>query len=91
MAELTVSKAELLQAVEKAKNYDYQALYDRWPSMTPVEVIAECREVLKIYDMLQEAPVSLAMDGFSDDFMGAMVFLESFCMRYLVDIFFNVH
>ena len=91
MAELTVSKAELLQAVEKAKNYDYQALYDRWPSMMPVDVIAECREVLRIYDMLQEAPVSLAMDGFSDDFMGAMVFLESFCMRYLVDIFFNVH
>lgn len=85
MTELTVSEAELLQVVEKAKNYDYQALYDRWPSMTPVDVIAECREVLRIYDTLQEAPTSLGMDGFMD----AMLFLEMFCMRYLVDIFFN--
>lgn len=91
MTGLITSKAELLQAVEKAKNYDYQALYDRWPSMMPVDVIAECREVLRIYDMLQEAPTSFGMDGFSDGFMDAMLFLETFCMRYLVDIFFNGH
>lgn len=89
MTGLITSKAELLQALEKAKNYDYQALYDRWPSMTPVDVIAECREVLRIYDTLQEAPTSLGMDGFSNGFMDAMLFLETFCMRYLVDIFFN--
>lgn len=89
MTELTTKRTELMQAVEKAKNYDYQALYDRWPTMSPVDVIAECKEVLEIYDTLQEAPTSLGMDGFSDGFMGAMLFLETFCMRYLVDIFFN--
>lgn len=78
------------QAAYKARNYDYQALFDRWPSMTPVDVIAECREVLQIYDTLQQAPESLAMDALgSDGFSNVLLFLESFCMRYLVDIFFN--
>lgn len=81
---------EMIQAAEKAQNYDYQALYDRWPSMTPVEVIAECKEVLRIHDVLQQTPEPLGLDALnSDGFMGAMLFLESFCMRYLVDIFFN--
>ena len=59
--------------------------------MSPVEVIAECKEVLRIYDILQQTPEPLGLDGLnSDGFMGAMLFLETFCMRYLVDIFFNV-
>lgn len=82
--------AEMLQAAEKAQNYDYQALYDRWPTMSPVEVIAECKEVLSIYDTLQQTPQPLGLDAIgSDDFANAMLFLEAFCMRYLVDIFFN--
>ena len=36
---------EMLQAAEKAQAYDLQALYDRWSTMSPVEIIAECREV----------------------------------------------
>lgn len=84
------SKEKQIQAAYKARNYDYQALYDRWPSMTPVDVIAECREVLQIHDTLQQAPESLALDALgSDGFSNALLFLESFCMRYLVDIFFN--
>jgi len=84
------SNAELCQAVEKAQDYDFQALYDRWPAMSPVEVIAECREVLEIYDTLQKSPESVALDALGcDGFMQSMLFLESFCMRYLVDIFFS--
>lgn len=82
--------AEILQAVEKAQAYDYQALYDRWPTMSPVEIIEECKEILEIYDTLQQAPEPLGLDGLnSDGFMQSMLFLESFCMRYLVDIFFE--
>lgn len=81
---------EILQAAEKAQGYDFQALYDRWPTMSPVEVIAECKEVLRIYDTLQQTPEPLGLDSLnSDGFMESMLFLESFCMRYLVDIFFN--
>ncbi len=81
---------EMLQAAEKAQNYDYQALYDRWPTMSPVEVIAECKEVLSIYDTLQQTPEPLGLDAIgSDDFANAVLFLEAFCMRYLVDVFFN--
>ena len=82
--------AEMRQAAEKAQNYNYQALYDRWPTMSPVEVIAECKEVLRIHDILQQTPEPLGLDSLnSDGFMDAMLFLEAFCMRYLVDIFFN--
>lgn len=81
---------DMLQAAEKAQNYDFKALYDRWEIMTPVEVIAECKEVLGIYDILQQTPEPLGLDSLnSDGFMESMLFLESFCMRYLVDIFFN--
>ncbi|MDE6492158.1 MAG: hypothetical protein K2L37_03305 [Lactobacillus sp.] len=82
--------SEMRKAAERAQNYDCKALYDRWPSMTPVEVIAECKEVLRIHDVLQQTPEPLGLDALnSDGFMDAMLFLESFCMRYLVDIFFN--
>lgn len=81
---------DMLQAAEKAQNYDFKALYDRWEVMSPVEVIAECREVLRIHDILQQTPEPLGLDSLNcDGFMDAMLFLESFCMRYLVDIFFN--
>lgn len=81
---------EMIQAAEKAQNYSYQSLYDRFPHMSPVEVIAECREVLRIYDILQQAPEPLGLDAISSNGFGeSMLFLESFCMRYLVDIFFN--
>lgn len=81
---------EMCQAAEKAQNYDYQSLYDRWPTMSPVDVIAECKEVLSIYDTLQQTPEPLGLDSLNiDGFMQSMLFLESFCMRYLVDIFFN--
>lgn len=81
---------EMFQAAEKAQNYDYQALFDRWPTMSPVEVMAECKEVLSIYDTLQQTPEPLGLDSLcSDGFSNALLFLESFCMRYLVDIFFN--
>lgn len=82
--------AEMVQAVEKAQNYDYNALYERWPTMSPVEVIAECKEVLGIYDILQQAPEPLGLGCLNiDGFMESMQFLENFCMRYLVDIFFD--
>ncbi len=95
MTELTVEKkeitAEMRQAAEKAQNYDFQALCDRWPAMSPIDAITECKEVLRIYDILQQTPDLLGLDGLnSDDFMDAMLFLELFCMRYLVDIFFNI-
>lgn len=81
---------EMLQAAEKAQTYDFQSLYDRWPTMTPVEVISECKEVLRTYDVLQQTPEPLGLDSLnSNGFMDAMLFLETFCMRYLVDIFFN--
>lgn len=81
---------EMLLAVRKAQAYDYDDLYNRWETMTPIDIISECKEVLKIYDTLQKAPGLLGMDGLdSDGFMLSMVFLQSFCMRYLVDIFFN--
>lgn len=87
---LQTSTDEQIQAAEKARDYDLKALFDRWPSMSPVDVIAECREVLQIYDTLQQAPKSLALGSLdSDGFANALLFLESFCMRYLVDIFFN--
>lgn len=81
---------EMVQAAQKAHDYDFKALYDRWPTMSPVEVIAECKEVLRIYDTLQQTPEPLGLDSLnSDGFMESMLFLEAFCMRYLVDIFFN--
>lgn len=81
---------EMLQAVNQAQGYDFQALYDRWPTMSPVDVLAECREVLRIYDILQQTPEPLGLAGLnSGGFMDAMLFLETFCMRYLVDIFFG--
>lgn len=81
---------EMLQAAQKAQTYNFQALYDRWPTMSPVEAISECKEVLRIYDVLQQTPEPLGMDSLSSDgFMDALVFLETFCMHYLVDIFFN--
>lgn len=83
---------DMVEAVEQAKGYDYQALLDRWDEMSPVEVIGECKEVLRIYDILQQTPEPLGLDGISaDGFSNALLFLESFCMRYLVDIFFNEH
>lgn len=94
MTESTVKELnvtpKMLWAVKKAQDYDYGSLYDRWETMTPIEIITECKEVLEIYDTLQQTPEPLGLAGLdSDDFMRSMVFLESFCMRYLVDIFFN--
>lgn len=92
MTELTGKKItlEMCQAAEKAQNYDYKALYNRWPAMSPVDVISECKEVLRIHDILQEAPEPLGLAYLNcDGFMESMLFLETFCMRYLVDIFFN--
>lgn len=83
---------EMAEAAEQAKGYDYQALLDRWAFMTPVDVIGECKEVLRIHDILQQTPEPLGLDCISaDGFSNALLFLESFCMRYLVDIFFNEH
>lgn len=94
MSESTVKEfvitEEMLLAVRKAQYYDYESLCDRWETMTLVEIVSECKEVLEIYDTLQQAPELLGLDGLdSDGFMRSMLFLQSFCMRYMADTFFN--
>lgn len=80
---------EMIQAAEKAQNYDYVALYDHFPSMLPVDVILKCKEIMEINDTLEQLPRPMAFYSLnSDGFTQSIEFLQSFCMEYLVNIFF---
>lgn len=79
----------VVQAMEKASKYDFQALKRSFPSMSIIQIVQEIKEVIQAYAVLQQQPERVFMDCVRDDFSDALLFLGDFAMDYLTHIFFN--